>query len=235
MGGTREGNARTVGEGESGIVRVLFGGETLELLPERAILLPDHGALLVADLHLGKGKAFRMRGIPVPAGSMQHDLAALSTLITRTHANVVYILGDLWHGSEGLSPEILLEIQRWMESHSRVEFRLVPGNHDPVSSGIPNSLRLNVMPEPCHLGALQLAHHPPWDAGVYTIAGHLHPVIRLRDAQRASMRLPCFLLRDKVLTLPAFGTFTGGCRISPKPGDRIFLAAGDSIMEFSPR
>ena len=42
-------------------------GEQVQLLAARAAYLPRLGALLVADLHVGKAEAFQRRGVPVPS------------------------------------------------------------------------------------------------------------------------------------------------------------------------
>ena len=56
-------------------------GEPLELRPERGLFLPERGALLVADVHVGKAEAFQRRGVPVPSGVGAADLARLSATI----------------------------------------------------------------------------------------------------------------------------------------------------------
>lgn len=35
-------------------LELALAGERLELMPERAVFLPDHATLLVADAHIGK-------------------------------------------------------------------------------------------------------------------------------------------------------------------------------------
>ena len=45
-----------------------LAGEQMDLLPERAVWWGARGALLVADVHLGKASTFRARGLPVPEG-----------------------------------------------------------------------------------------------------------------------------------------------------------------------
>ena len=58
-----------------------FGGETLVLLPDRAMFWPAQQALLVADTHFGKAGVFRRAGVPIPEGIDAHDLARLSRLV----------------------------------------------------------------------------------------------------------------------------------------------------------
>jgi len=63
-----------------------FGGSAWRALPQRAALWLDRCWLLVADLHFGKSATFRARGVPVPAGTTQADLARLTALIEATRA-----------------------------------------------------------------------------------------------------------------------------------------------------
>jgi metallophosphoesterase superfamily enzyme len=56
-------------------IEISFKGETLVLLPERAIWFPKYETLLVSDTHLGKGSHFRKAGIAIPTVLKQEDLA----------------------------------------------------------------------------------------------------------------------------------------------------------------
>ena len=50
-------------------------GETVWLLPERALWWPAQRMLMVADAHFGKAATFRARGVPAGvfgAGAQQH-------------------------------------------------------------------------------------------------------------------------------------------------------------------
>ncbi len=70
--------------GIAGSMRISFAGERLVLLPDRAIYWEKRATLLVADVHLGKGAAFRAMGVPVPAGNSAKDLKRLSALLAAT-------------------------------------------------------------------------------------------------------------------------------------------------------
>ena len=65
----------------------------------------------------------------------------------------------------------------------------------------------------------------------YTIAGHVHPCVRLRDADGSSLRSPCFVFSRKSALLPAFGSFTGGHQVRPRQGDRVFAAGEGEVIE----
>ena len=58
-------------------LHVEAAGATLWLLPSGAVWWPAAQTLFAADLHLGKGAAFRAQGQPVPAGSSAQTLAQL--------------------------------------------------------------------------------------------------------------------------------------------------------------
>ena len=62
------------------------------------------------------------------------------------------------------------------------------------------------------------------------LAGHIHPAISLAGPGRQRERLPCFLFGERIGLLPAFGDFTGGATVRPRPGDRVFGVAGDEVV-----
>ncbi len=60
---------------------------------------------------------------------------------------------------------------------------------------------------------------------------HIHPGCVIETKGRQSFRLPCFHLKNKQLTLPAFGKYTG-LHISPKDADtQIFAIVNDAVIE----
>ena len=73
-------------------IDVVIGGEQLVLLPEKACWLPQHQALLLADLHLGKVSHFRKSGIAVPAAANDRNTEALIHLL-RQATRAVYFFG----------------------------------------------------------------------------------------------------------------------------------------------
>lgn len=66
-----------------------------------------------------------------------------------------------------------------------------------------------------------------------TIAGHLHPLCRIGRAGLA-FRLPCFLLGENLLVLPAFGTFNAGHIIKAKAGQTLCPIAKETVFEYPP-
>lgn len=212
------------------MVSVEVGGETLVLLAERAAFVPRHGALLVADVHLGKALSFRRLGVPVPGGTTRETLTRLSALVARHGARRLVFLGDLLHSAHAHAASTLDALARWRERHPALALTLVRGNHDQRAGDPPAVLGIEVVDEPLPLGGFALCHHPRAQPGAYVLAGHEHPCVRVgRGADR--LRLPCFRLGARVGVLPAFGAFTGMHPVdADEPGQRLYAIADDRVL-----
>jgi uncharacterized protein len=108
---------------------------------------------------------------------------------------------------------------------------LIRGNHDKRAGDPPADLGIEVVAEPLLMGPFALQHEPDAHPSHHVLAGHVHPVYRLRGKGRQSLRLPCFQLGPRVSLLPAFGAFTGGYRVEPDANHRI-LVIGDQEVWF---
>ncbi len=216
--------------------RVELGGATLELLAHKAIWWPAERSLLVADAHIGKAVSFRRLGVPVPQGTTDETLHALTALIDHHGAGRVIFLGDLLHSARVQASATLDAFGRWRARHAGVELLLVRGNHDQRAGDPPAALGLICVDEPFSLpgsAGLALCHHPEPRAGVYVLAGHAHPCIQIgRGVDR--LRLACFHLGPAVGVLPAFGAFTGMQAIARAPEDRVFVVADNRVHALPP-
>ncbi|SDD38898.1 ligase-associated DNA damage response endonuclease PdeM [Aquimonas voraii] len=214
-----------------------FGELRLELLPERAVHVPELSTLLLADLHLGKGDAFRRAGIALPAGGTAQDLARLSALIERHQPEQVIVLGDLIHGPLPSDAHWRQQWRDFLDRHAGRRFAAVLGNHDRALRGADEFEGVELLPEGSACGPLSLHHEPPEcglsahasTAQARVLCGHLHPVLRLRQPGLPP-RLPAFWLRQQRLTLPAFSAFTGGFTLQPKADEQVWLCAGDRVL-----
>lgn len=208
-------------------------GETLQLLPEGAVWWPAARTLFAADLHLGKGAAFRAQGQAVPAGSSARTLARLAALAGLHGAERLVVLGDFWHGADGLTPALIEAVRRFALALPTV---LVLGNHDRRIH--PPGLPLDVVSTSLPLGPLSAAHEPP-PAGApgITLAGHWHPAVALGSRAGDRLRRPCFVHFPHALVLPAFGGLTGALTLRTgdlaRQGARVALL-GDGALHWLP-
>jgi DNA ligase-associated metallophosphoesterase len=208
-----------------------FGATRWRALPQRAAWWPDAGWLVVADAHLGKAAVFRARGVPVPQGTTIANLARLTALIAALRPSRIVFLGDLLHAREAQRDETMQRFVQWRARHPRLAMTLVEGNHDRHAGTLPAALAIDVVSEPWVVRGIAFCHEPRTHDGLHVVAGHLHPCIRLHGAANDTLRLACFWQRRHILTLPAFGEFTGGAAIEREAGDRVLAVADDRLIE----
>lgn len=207
-----------------------IGGERLQLLPQRALYLPLHHTLLVADAHLGKAVSFRRLGVPVPEATTAGTLQRLDAALAATAARRVVFLGDLLHSAHAHAAATVETVRRWRQRHAALDLVLVRGNHDRRAGDLPPDWRVQVVDEPLHLGGLALRHHPDPQPGTYVLAGHVHPCVVLGGRAHDRLRLPCFHFGPAVGLLPAFGEFTGMHAVVRAAGDRVFVLQGEQVL-----
>ncbi|MGF1633460.1 MAG: ligase-associated DNA damage response endonuclease PdeM [Phycisphaerae bacterium] len=218
---------------ESGFIsamQVRFAGREVVLLPERAAWLPGVRALCIADVHLGKTGAFRAAGLPVPAGTTASDLARLDGLLERLAPAELLILGDLLHARGGMDDQQADAFATLLRRHPGTGFTLVRGNHDRHAGDPPATWPLHVTDGPLYRHGLAFGHEPEVPAEAPLLAGHLHPVVRLRDFDGSSLRAPAFVAGERRLTLPAFGRFTGGAVVKPAGGERVYAVLAGRVI-----
>lgn len=206
----------------------MFLTPDIQLLPEGAAFLTETSSLVLADVHLGKSAAFRARGLPVPEGDTERDLTRIRNLVHEWHARQLIIAGDLFHAPSGISPELTGALTDFIHQLG-IPFALVRGNHDEKLKNFPAGI--TTVPH-FDQGHIRIVHDPKdASAAHFNITGHWHPVARIPDGKRTSLRLPCFLFRKSTLVLPSFGSFTGGAIIQPEAGDRLFVPLRDRVVE----
>ena len=96
---------------------VLWAGQDLRLLAERAVWWPEPRVLFISDLHIGKAATYRALGQPVPGGTTQQNLTRLSRLIETHRPLQIVFLGDFLHAAQAQTPQVLAALQTWREQH----------------------------------------------------------------------------------------------------------------------
>ena len=208
------------------------GGENLLLCPEKVIFVPEKKVLLMADLHLGKVTHFRKAGIPGPDQARKTDFRKLNDTIELYNPEKVILLGDLFHSNYNSCWDDFVE---FIDIYQTIDFSLVIGNHDILSSPKYEKSRLTLHDQSLSLGDLVLTHEPldHVPEGKYNLYGHLHPGVRLIGGSKQTLRLPCFHFNENQGVLPAFGRFTGLYIIAPKAGDEVFAITANAVIKVS--
>lgn len=200
-----------------------LAGEELWLLAEKAMYWPARQCLLIADAHFGKASAYRSLGQPVPQGTTTENLRRLDQLLSAYPCTQVIFLGDFLHGPGSHASGTLSALRAWRERNPAMSMVLIRGNHDKRAGDPPADLRIEVVTEPLLVGPFALQHEPDAHPTHHVLAGHVHPVYRLRGKGRQSLRLPCFQVGAQISLLPAFGAFTGGYAVRQDNEHRLFV------------
>ena len=212
-----------------GSVNATLAGEEVVLLAERALHWPRGATVFVADVHLGKGAAFRAGGIAVPRGATAADLARLSRLLEATRATRLVILGDFLHAAAGRVPALDAAFLRWRDAHADVAITLVRGTHDAKAGDPSAAWRVDVVTDPHPLSPFVLCHEPAPPKTGFALCGHVHPGVRIAG-DGDSVRLPCFVLGRRHALLPAFGRLTGLALVDARPGETRVAIAGSRLF-----
>jgi DNA ligase-associated metallophosphoesterase len=209
-------------------LEVELAGAAVLLHPDRALVWPAERTAIVADVHFGKDDAFRRAGIALPSGAARTDVARLAELVVAHDLRRIVVLGDFFHAAPHADDAFFAEFDAFRSAHPEVAIDVVVGNHDRHGGHVLDAIA-TWHADGLSLGPFELRHEPEAVPGRYVLAGHLHPVLAIGDgADRA--RLPIFWLRPALGVLPAFGSLTGGARVIPRPGDRVYAAAGRRVV-----
>ncbi len=216
-----------------GTKEIKLYGHRFMLLPERAVFWKQAKMLIVADPHFGKAQVFRDCGIPIPGGTTAADISRLSSLMERFQPDELLVLGDLMHGRIDGSRNFSATVGTWRRRWSGIHLTLVTGNHDLRAGPPPAPFRLDriVAQHVCRPFVFSHKAETTNSRSRYTISGHVHPAVFVSGKGHQRETLPCFCFGEKRALLPAFGSFTGNQVIRPEPHERVYVVAGDEVVE----
>jgi hypothetical protein len=213
---------------DDGRVTHRIAGEAVILLPERALWWPGGGVLMVADVHLGRIAALRVRGVPVPGDSLGATLERLARIAGQTQPERIVVLGDFVQNREGLTPRVVERVGEAL-AELPAPLEVVPGNHERSTGPLPGEWPVEMLGASERVGPFVLRHEPEPVDGGYVLAGHYHPTVRMEGGGDA-LRLPCFAFGDEVGVLPAFHTMTNGVGMSVEDY-RVFAVTDDVVID----
>lgn len=215
-------------------IEVEFGGETLTLLAEKAIVWAREKTLFLADVHLGKAASFRAAGVAVPSGHSRDDIDRIATLVKRHQIERLIVLGDLVHNRSSFTPALNLAMAQFAATHRSLERVLVLGNHDLHAGAPPAAWGFTCVADDLPMASLIAAHEPLASGDISAqrgarLCGHIHPAFSLRTSKEL-VNLPCFWHSQKQLVMPSFGSLTGRYTITPAVGDVTYVVTRQQIF-----
>lgn len=187
---------------------ISLGGTKIRLNADGTAWLDAERVLIIADLHLEKGRALAAT-VPMPAYDTEDTLQRLMARVDADPPASLVLLGDSFHRgymAAGLSADHRQQIDQLA---SRCRLIWITGNHD---EDLPAMLPGVILPE-IAISGVTLRHQAEAAVADVEISGHYHPKARLRTrARRVSGK--CFIHDGRRLILPAFGAFTGGLSVA---------------------
>ena len=199
----------------------------LEMLPSRALFLPETKELLICDIHLGKAEYFQQNGIPLTNNSDENNFRRIKTLVKKYGPKKLIILGDLFHSKYSIDRDLKKKVENLPEL-LKTNIELVLGNHD-VGCDIKNIKIFDIK----KTNNIIYSHKPinlP-DKEILNICGHYHPKLYLKN-NGDKLSFPCFAMdmNKNNLYLPAFGDLTGGY-ICKKSFKKWAIVSQEEIIE----
>lgn len=225
-------------------MRIFKEGVTVGAHP--ALHMPKHGAVAIADLHIGYETALRQKGVFLPQNSYLNMRRRIEEIMRETGAKRLCILGDLKHEFGKPSPQEWVEVKDLLESVQSmgVELHVVRGNHDNYVISILSRYDVQLHEDFMLIGDIALLHghmevQLPEEAKALVI-GHEHPAISSLDSSGARYKFRCFLVGRhrgrKIVVLPAFSPLSLGSGVNEIGKDALlspYLRASD-IDSFVP-
>lgn len=214
-------------------------GQHIFVLDARACLYwPLEKILLVSDLHLEKGSYYRRFAHPLPNYDSLDTLVRLQQIIDEYQPETLVCLGDSFHDAQGY--ERMTTDSRTLLStlcEKVIKWVWIFGNHDPaIAPALPGERSVQA-----NIKDVWLRHEPELN-GEKQVIGHFHPKLT-QVLQRRKVTGKTFVVSDKLLIMPAFGSFTGGLDVQHDAIQTLlantrttqnFLIAKDQIWCFGP-
>lgn len=205
--------------------QVSVNGENLVALRAGALWWPARETLIVSDIHFEKGSHFATKGVHLPPYDTRSTLKRLAALIATHQPKTVISLGDAFHDGEaearmddqdGVMLQSLIASTRWI---------WILGNHDPE----PPERFAGAAERRVRIGRLIFRHEPDPRPEPGEIAGHFHPVAKVRVETRL-VRRRCFATDGERMIMPAFGAYAGGLNILDEAYDGMFQRGLAALM-----
>lgn len=194
------------GKSKSHVI-ISFANHEFILDGEGCLYWPRHELLIVSDLHLEKASFLASFGQPLPLYDTRDTLMRLEFLVERYKPRTLLTLGDNFHDTSALNRIHIQNVSHLKQICASVEQCLwIVGNHD---EAVDFSLTSNLFVYDEYFWDGILFTHLLRSTDDYQILGHYHPKISVKKTSGK-----CFLLSDKVMILPAFGSFTGGLDVN---------------------
>ena len=202
-----------------------LGGSTFHAAPTGALWWPAQRILVVSDLHLGKTeRLMRIGGPSLPPYEIRDTLMRLEHDVDRFDPDHIIRLGDSFYditSVQSLTPDDLSFLTRLQSGR---QWTWITGNHDVGQFGLDGQNHESLSRE-----NIDFRHIADTTQTNCEISGHYHPKASI-TVKRQRLTRSCFLLDERRLILPAYGTYTGGLDCARQPLCDIMSTGAIAIL-----
>ncbi len=187
---------------------IMIGGVEAWPHASGALYMPSERTLLLSDLHLEKASSYARRGVFLPPYDTRTTLAAVALAIAAFNPRRIIAMGDSFHDRHGAGRLDEADAGALAALQAGRDWLWLTGNHDPEAApGLGGDVA-----DQAKVAGLTLRHEPSPVCSAPEIAGHLHPVARIR-LRGKTLRRRCFIADGTRLILPAMGSLAGGLNV----------------------
>lgn len=184
------------------------------LSSNRTIFWENKSALLLSDIHAGGRTA------------IQTDIliSNFKKALQEFEFNKLIILGDLFDAAASIKEkQIFSDFLKTLDTN----IVLVLGNHDKLSEEEYREFGIKTIKESLKMDMFYLTHKPT-ESEKINIHGHIHPGYYKRSLLIMN-KLPCFVIEDNSICLPAFGGATGKNSFIPLAQRKIYVIRNNLV------
>ncbi len=208
-------------------MQVTLHNNTFTFNADKTCFWHNANALIISDVHLGKASHLQKNGLALPRYYAISDILLLDSIFSRTTADTIFFLGDLFHSELNNEWIMLTDL---LNKHNRKHFNLLIGNHDILDTKIYTNAGINVL-STYNFNNVLLTHEPNNGESELNICGHIHPGFLLQKKGFGALKLPCFYFKPLQLIMPAFGNTTGLFPLVKNKLSKIWIILNDKILE----
>ena len=199
--------------------RIVFCGQHFILDALGCMFHIESKTLVFSDLHLEKGSYLISQGNPLPMIDTLDTILKIQKCIDVYKPETVIALGDSLHdvhALERMHPDDKAFIMKICQSVQH--WHWIMGNHDKNPEKQDLFTQFNFSSK---IVTEQFQYvHDVENTDLPQIIGHFHPKASINIGPQ-TIRGKCFLITEKLIVMPAFGTFTGGLDIHSEAIEKL--------------
>lgn len=215
-------------------------------IPYPVLFLREHGALVIADVHIGYESYLKNKGIFLLHRTYFQIRSIIEEAINATKAKSLIFLGDVKHEFGKPSPQEWVEVKDLLSFllNKGIEVHVVRGNHDNYIIAILSKFNVPLHDPYMMMDDIMLVHgHKEVEIPKETkvvIMGHEHPAVSSIDSTGSRYKFKCFLIgkigKRKLIVSPSSSPLSLGMGINEVPKEELLspMLRSVDIDSFTP-